>query len=106
MLALEVIAAGVVYQLCVLSSVFLAGNALDLHVGFTAILAFFPVVLIVQTLPITIGGLGVREGALYLLLHPIGVTTEQAISLGVVVYAMTLDRESPRGACFRRRRRA
>lgn len=89
-LALEVIAASVVYQLCVLLSVFVAGQALDINVGFTAILAFFPAVAIVQTLPVTIGGLGVREGALYLFLHPLGVTSAQAISLGVLVYACTL----------------
>ena len=53
-------------------AVFLAGKALDIHVGFTAILAFFPAVAIVQTLPVTIGGLGVREGALYVFLHPLG----------------------------------
>jgi uncharacterized membrane protein YbhN (UPF0104 family) len=89
-LALGVIAAGVVYQLCVLMSVFLAGKALDINVGFTAILAFFPAVAIVQTLPVTIGGLGVREGALYVFLHPLGVSSEQAISLGVLVYGCTL----------------
>ncbi|MBA2608990.1 MAG: flippase-like domain-containing protein [Actinobacteria bacterium] len=90
LLAVEVIAAGVVYQLSVLISVFMASQALGLHVGFTAILAFFPAVAIVQTLPITIGGLGVREGALYVFLHPLGVTSDQAISLGVLVYASTL----------------
>lgn len=91
-LALEVIAAGFVYQLCVIVSVFFASKALgfDRTVGFTAIMAFFPAVAIVQTLPVTIGGLGVREGALYLFLHPIGVETEQAISLGVLIYACTL----------------
>jgi uncharacterized protein (TIRG00374 family) len=91
-LALEVVGASVVYQLCVLVSVFFASKALgfDRTVGFTAILAFFPVVAIVQTLPVTIGGLGVREGALYVFLHPLGVSTEQAISLGVLVYACTL----------------
>lgn len=89
-LALEVIAAGVVYQLSVLIFVFLAAKALEIPVGFTAILTFFPAVAIVQTLPVTIGGLGVREGALYLFLHPLGVTSDQAISLGVVVYACTL----------------
>lgn len=90
MLALEVIAAGVVYQLSVLIFVFMAAKALEIPVGFTAILTFFPAVAIVQTLPVTIGGLGVREGALYLFLHPLGVTSDQAISLGVVVYACTL----------------
>ncbi len=89
-LALEVIAAGVVYQLSVLVAVFLAGKALDINVGFTAVLAFFPAVAIVQTLPVTIGGLGVREGALYVFLHPLGVTSEQAISLGILIYFCTL----------------
>jgi uncharacterized membrane protein YbhN (UPF0104 family) len=91
-LAFEVIAAGIVYQLCVIVSVFFASKALgfDHTVGFTAILAFFPIVAIVQTLPVTFGGLGVREGALYLFLHPLGVQTEQAISLGVLIYACTL----------------
>lgn len=89
-LALEVIAAGVVYQLSVLVAVFLAGKALDVDVGFTAVLAFFPAVAIVQTLPVTIGGLGVREGALVLFLGPLGVSTQQAISLGVLIYFCTL----------------
>ncbi len=84
---------------------FLAGKALDIDVGFTAILAFFPACAIVQTLPVTIGGLGVREGALYVFLHPLGVTTEQAISLGVLVYAMHADRESDRRARVRCRGR-
>jgi uncharacterized protein (TIRG00374 family) len=89
-LALEVLLAGVLYQISVLVSVFLAGKALDIHVGFTAILTFFPAVAIVQTLPVTVGGLGVREGALYVFLHPLGVSSEQAISLGVLVYFCTL----------------
>jgi hypothetical protein len=89
-LALEVVVAGVIYQVSVLVAVFLAGKALDIHVGFTAILAFFPAVAIVQTLPVTIGGLGVREGALYVFLHPLGVTDKQAISLGVLYYACVL----------------
>jgi len=37
-----------------------------LDVGWTAILAFMPVVAIVQVLPLTIGGLGLREGAFIL----------------------------------------
>jgi uncharacterized membrane protein YbhN (UPF0104 family) len=89
-LALEVVGAGVIYQLSVLVAVFLAGKALDINVGFTAILAFFPAVAILQTLPVTIGGLGVREGLLYVFLHPLGVTDKQAVSLGVLYYACVL----------------
>ena len=89
-LALEVVGAGVLYQLSVLVAVFLAGKALDINVGFTAILAFFPAVAILQTLPVTIGGLGVREGLLYVFLHPLGVKSAQAVSLGVLYYACVL----------------
>jgi uncharacterized membrane protein YbhN (UPF0104 family) len=89
-LAFEVIAAGVAYQLSVIVAVFLAGKALDIHVGITAILAFFPAVAILQTLPVTVGGLGVREGALYVFLHPLGVHKEQAIGLGLLYYFCVL----------------
>jgi uncharacterized membrane protein YbhN (UPF0104 family) len=41
-------------------------------------------------LPVTIGGLGVREGLLYVFLHPLGVTQKQAFSLGVLYYACVL----------------
>jgi hypothetical protein len=88
--ALEVLAAAFVYQLAVVAAAFLASAALDLHVGWTAMLAFVPMVAVVQVLPVTIGGLGVREGAFVLFLHPLGVGTHQAITLGLLFYGITL----------------
>lgn len=88
--AAGVLAAGAAYQLSVMVSVFFAVKALDLPVGFTAVLAFFPAVAILQALPLTIGGLGVREGALYLFLRPMGVEAEQAVALGVLFYGLNL----------------
>ena len=53
--------------------------------------AFFPAVAILQVLPFpTIGGLGVREGALVLFLGPLGVSQAQAIALGLLVYGVNL----------------
>jgi len=52
--------------------------------------AFLPAVLISQVLPIGISGLGVREGAFVLFLTPLGVPTEQAVALGLLIYALTL----------------
>jgi uncharacterized membrane protein YbhN (UPF0104 family) len=54
------------------------------------VLAFIPAVAMVQVLPISVGGLGVREGMLALLLHPLGVPTGQAVAVGLLWYAMTL----------------
>ena len=89
--AAEVLVVGFAYQLAVVLSAFLAAKALGLPVSWTAVLAFMPAVAIVQVLPFpTIGGLGVREGAFVLFLHPLGVSTDQAITLGLIVYGINL----------------
>lgn len=89
--AFEVLVAGFAYQLMVVLAAFLAAKALGIGVSWTAVLAFMPAVAIVQVLPApTIGGLGVREGAFVLFLHPLGVTTDQAIALGLLVYGINL----------------
>jgi uncharacterized protein (TIRG00374 family) len=90
--AAEVLAAGFVYQLAVVLAAFLAARALGISIGWTAIMAFFPAVAIIQVLPFpTIGGLGVREGALVLFLGPLGVSQSHAIALGLLVYAVNLS---------------
>jgi uncharacterized membrane protein YbhN (UPF0104 family) len=68
----------------------MATEAIGLGVGPTAIIAFMPAVAIAQVLPISFGGLGVREGAFVLFLHPLGVPTAEAITLGLLVYALNL----------------
>jgi glycosyltransferase 2 family protein len=88
--ALLVLAAGFAYQLVVILSVYLATRALDLDLGPTAVLAFIPAVSIVQVVPVSVGGLGVREGALALFLTPLGIATGQALALGFVVYGLNL----------------
>jgi glycosyltransferase 2 family protein len=90
--AAEVLLAGVGYQLAVISAAFMVGHAVGLSVGWTAFMAFMPVVAIVQVLPFpTMGGLGLREGALILFLAPLGVSQNQAIALGLMVYAINLS---------------
>src|SRR5205085_7252725 len=82
--------AGFAYQLAVVVAAWMGAQALDLHVGIVAMLAFFPCVAIVQVLPISIGGLGLREGALVLFLSRLHVSHAHAITLGLLVYAMNL----------------
>jgi glycosyltransferase 2 family protein len=90
-MAFEVLVVGFAYQLAVVLAAFLSAKALGLPVSWTAVLAFMPAVAIVQVLPApTIGGLGVREGAFVLFLHPLGVSTDQAITLGLLVYGINL----------------
>lgn len=88
---LRIIAWGFLYQAILVVAAFSAARTLHVHaIGFTAILTFFPVVLIAQVLPISIGGLGVREGLLVLFLHPLGVPSTKAFALGILVYLLTL----------------
>jgi hypothetical protein len=87
----QVLLVGLVYQLAVVTAAFAAGHALGLAVGWTAFMAFMPIVAIVQVLPFpTIGGLGLREGALVLFLAPLGVDQSHAIALGLMVYGINL----------------
>lgn len=88
---LGIILAGLVYQLALCVSALMVAAGLGFGwLGITALLAFYPAVLIVQVLPIGIAGLGVREGAFVLFLTPLGVPAEQAVALGLVLYGLNL----------------
>ena len=89
-LAFEVLTVGFAYQLVVVVAAFLAAKSLGLGIGWTALLAFFPVVAIVQVLPLTVSGLGTREAALIFFLHPFGVPDASAFALGLLLYAVNL----------------
>jgi uncharacterized membrane protein YbhN (UPF0104 family) len=89
--AAEVLAVGLVYQLVLVLAALTAAHALGMgDLGLTPLLAFFPAVLVAQVLPIGISGLGVREGAFVLFLTPLGVSTEDAIALGLLLYLLNL----------------
>lgn len=87
----RILAAGFAYQLVLLAAIACAVEAIGIEeVGFTALLAFIPAVLIVQVLPLGIGGLGVREGALVFFFSRLGVQDEQSIALGLLLYLLTV----------------
>lgn len=89
--AANVLAAGFAYQLALVLAAVAAAQALGLRpAGLTALLAFFPAVLIAQVLPISMSGLGVREGAFVLFLGPLGVASDEAIALGLLLYLLNL----------------
>jgi glycosyltransferase 2 family protein len=89
--AANVLAAGFAYQLALVLAAVAAAQALGLRpAGLTALLAFFPAVLIAQVLPISMSGLGVREGAFVLFLGPLGVAQQEAIALGLLLYLLNL----------------
>ncbi len=89
--AVNLLLVGFAYQLVLVLAAVAAAQALGVRpAGLTALLAFFPAVAIAQVLPIGISGLGVREGAFVLFLGPLGVSTEEAIALGLLLYLLNL----------------
>ncbi len=88
--AFDVLVAAVIYQLSTVAAVYCAVHALGISVPNAAVVAFVAAVAMAQTIPISVGGLGVREGLLVLLLHPFGVSTSSAVALGLFWYGMLL----------------
>jgi len=62
------------------------GVSLPLSVWFAVV----PLVALAMVLPISIGGVGVREGGLALLLAPAGVPSEQAVAIGLLWFLTTI----------------
>lgn len=90
--AASVLIVGFAYQLTVVLAAFLAAKALGVNVSFTVFLTFFPVVAIAQVLPVSIGGIGLREGALVIFLSTskLGASHTQAVTLGLAFYGMNV----------------
>jgi len=53
-------------------------------------LAFFPAAAIAQNLPVGLGGLGVREGIFVVFFGAVGAPRALSITLGLVVYGLTI----------------
>jgi len=88
--AASVLVTAFAYQLAVVLAGWIAIQALDIHVGWAAVMAFVPAVAIAQVIPLSVNGLGLREGAFVLFLHPLGVGETQAVALGLMLYGMNL----------------
>jgi len=91
--ASSVLGVGLAYQLTLVVAAFMAARAMGIdEAGVTALMAFLPAVLIVQVLPISIAGFGVREGALILFFSnsALGVPQEKAIGFGILLYLLNL----------------
>jgi uncharacterized protein (TIRG00374 family) len=71
-------------QLSGILSVYILALGIGQHIPFLACLIFLPLVILFTTLPISISGLGVREGAFVLFLGPVGIRPEVATALSLV----------------------
>jgi uncharacterized protein (TIRG00374 family) len=75
---------GLPFQGLVMLAAWLVARSIGLRVPFSVLAATLPLVFIVSALPISIGGLGVREASYVVLLGRAGVTTTDAALLSVL----------------------
>lgn len=85
-----ILATSIGHQLAIVVAAWLGAQALGVELSWLATMAFVPVVAMAQVIPISVNGLGLREGALALLLAPLGVAAGQAVALGLLLYVMNL----------------
>lgn len=86
--AVEPLLLSVCSTLMLVAAGYLAGRALGIDLSPTAAMAILPVVLMVQILPLGVGGLGLREGALVVFLAPLGIAAAQAVILGISIHLL------------------
>ena len=89
-LVVAVLGTAMLYQASTVLTVWFASRALNVSVPTAAMIAFIPAVAMAQVIPISVGGFGVREGMLTLFLTPLGVTTGQAVGIGLLWYFIML----------------
>ncbi len=89
--ALQVLTTSFVMQFSSILAAGCAVEALNIHpIGLLALMAYVPSILIIQVLPISIGGFGVRETAFVVAFHTIGVDEVQSLQLGLMLGFMNL----------------
>lgn len=71
-------------QLNVILHYFLVGKALHLNISFVDYFIFIPIILIILTIPVTIGGLGLREGVYIEIFKFYGIPAAAAFSFPLI----------------------
>ncbi len=85
--ALRVLATGLGFQFLQCVSLWACARALEIpEITIVVCMAFFPPAAILQNFPLSLGGLGVREVVFVFLFGAIGVSSSDAIALGLLIY--------------------
>lgn len=82
------------YSFCVsltgVGAAFMLANGMDVVIDFQTSLMVFPVVFVIASLPISIGGWGLREGVVVVTLGVYGISHEQALAFSLIYGVLQL----------------
>lgn len=81
---------GILFQTVSIASVYLLGDSLGIGLPFTAWAVIVGLTSVILMLPVTVAGLGLREGSLVAVLAVLGESAGQALALSFALLAMNL----------------
>jgi len=82
---------GFLLQFAVILNYYLAARALGIELGLTAFIFIVPIVMTIAMLPISIGGIGLRENSIVFILVAMGIINEKAAVLSLILFAMYIS---------------
>ncbi len=74
----------ILIQLIIILSVYVLAMGISLHTSFLSLLIFMPIITLVSFLPLSISGIGLREGAFIFLLGSTGIPAEKSMTLSII----------------------
>lgn len=74
----------ILVQLLGILAVFIIARGLSLNISVLSLLIFLPIIVLLSALPISISGIGLREGAFIFLLGSTGVSAEKSMTLSII----------------------
>lgn len=89
-----------VIQTISICSVWVAARAVGIDAPFFIFLMFIPLINIAVAIPLTINGVGLREGMFFLLFSEIGVPMESSITLSLLTLLLNLGMALPGGVVY------
>ena len=105
-LLVQILGWSIAFQVAAYTIFFIYGRALHIPLPYVYCFAFVPVVYILEALPISIAGFGLREGGLIYFLGLIGLSSSQAVALGILVVSGRYSMNLVGGLLFAMRREA
>jgi uncharacterized protein (TIRG00374 family) len=80
---IKAFAYSIIVQFIGISAVYILAKGLSLDTPFLSLLIFLPIIILITALPISISGIGLREGAFIILLGSTGIPAEKALTLSI-----------------------
>lgn len=88
-LLLQGIMLSLLLRFCWFVAGYYVGQALQLDITLVTFVVFLPIIETIRMIPITIQGIGVREGLFILFFGTVGVTSSEAVLLATLIYLMS-----------------